>query len=338
MCSTSNASRVTVWSFSSSPTRPRQKSDETTSVGRKCRAANVDLPEPDTPTRTTSDSFGDRDRSSSAEHRHLRRRPDLRVVGPDGQEPHPVAVALAPRRRPTPANSARVHSKRWSRWRSWPAGSASNRTLYSTFGVVTTTVARSRVRRTPRARARRGAAVEVLDHLHQHGRVEALEPRVAVGERALEQRRRRSRWRGDISSRCSRRSAASSAPTDTSTPTIRSSARLLEQRRAGASRRRSRGRATVRAPADAEHRQHRADPLVRAGSPAARPVVLARRRPARRGIGRRRPPTSRASASRVSDPPVPEVAARDQLALGMIARASRRPWRAACRSRSRSTQ
>ena len=39
------------------------------------------------------------------------------------------------------ANSARVHSKRWSRWRNAPAGSVSNSALYSAFGVVTTTVA-----------------------------------------------------------------------------------------------------------------------------------------------------------------------------------------------------
>ena len=37
---------VAAWSFSSSLTSPRQKSDERTSVGRKCFAAKVDLPEP----------------------------------------------------------------------------------------------------------------------------------------------------------------------------------------------------------------------------------------------------------------------------------------------------
>lgn len=56
--SSSNASGVAVWSFSSSETRPRQKSDETTCVGAKCRAANVDLPLPEMPTSTTSDSSG----------------------------------------------------------------------------------------------------------------------------------------------------------------------------------------------------------------------------------------------------------------------------------------
>jgi hypothetical protein len=57
-CSTSNASFVAAWSFSSSETRPRQKSDESTSVGLKCLRAKVDLPQPDGPTSTTSESSG----------------------------------------------------------------------------------------------------------------------------------------------------------------------------------------------------------------------------------------------------------------------------------------
>ena len=36
-------------------------------------------------------------------------------------------------------NSCRVHSKRWSGWRNRPAGSVSHVTLYSRFGVVSTT-------------------------------------------------------------------------------------------------------------------------------------------------------------------------------------------------------
>ena len=58
VCSTANAASVAVWSFSSSLTSLRQKSDEMTSVGRKCRLANVDLPEPDTPTSATTLSSG----------------------------------------------------------------------------------------------------------------------------------------------------------------------------------------------------------------------------------------------------------------------------------------
>ena len=38
--------------------RPRQKSDEMISVGLKCFRANVDLPEPEMPISTTSDSSG----------------------------------------------------------------------------------------------------------------------------------------------------------------------------------------------------------------------------------------------------------------------------------------
>ena len=57
-CSTSKASRVADWSFSSSLTRPRQKSEEMTSVGAKCRAANVDLPEPEMPISTTRHRSG----------------------------------------------------------------------------------------------------------------------------------------------------------------------------------------------------------------------------------------------------------------------------------------
>ena len=57
-CSTSKAALVAGWSFSSSLTSPRQKSDEITSVGRKCFAAKVDLPEPETPTSVTTQSSG----------------------------------------------------------------------------------------------------------------------------------------------------------------------------------------------------------------------------------------------------------------------------------------
>src|SRR5205085_4285210 len=49
---------VADWSFSSSATRPRQKSLETTSVGLKCVRAKVDLPLPEMPTRTTRPMAG----------------------------------------------------------------------------------------------------------------------------------------------------------------------------------------------------------------------------------------------------------------------------------------
>ena len=43
-CSTSKASSVAAWSFSSSQTRARQKSEDSTSVGLKCLRANVTCP------------------------------------------------------------------------------------------------------------------------------------------------------------------------------------------------------------------------------------------------------------------------------------------------------
>ncbi|GIH99641.1 hypothetical protein Pta02_16500 [Planobispora takensis] len=49
---------MAAWSFSSSATRPRQKSEEMTWVGAKCLRAKVDFPLPDTPTSTTSDMAG----------------------------------------------------------------------------------------------------------------------------------------------------------------------------------------------------------------------------------------------------------------------------------------
>ena len=173
-CSTSKASLVAVWSFSSSETSPRQKSDEMTSVGRKCLRANVDLPEPDAPISTTSESFGNRD---------LHRVNTAICVGAPS-----VAIDLRRSARSAPrsrgarrralgpgANSARVHSKRWSRWRNLPAGSASNCTLYSAFGVVTTTVAG--LRELEHDALERGEArrIEVLDHLDRARRVEAGE-------------------------------------------------------------------------------------------------------------------------------------------------------------------
>ena len=119
-CRTSKAASVAAWSFSSSATSPRQKSDDSTSVGRKWRAANVDLPEPVTPTRATRQSSGILIGRSSAEHRHLRR--GARPRGPRRRcrRARPRSRGAQRRRSAQAANSARVHSKRWSRWRSWP--------------------------------------------------------------------------------------------------------------------------------------------------------------------------------------------------------------------------
>ena len=49
---------MTAWLFSSSLTIARQASDDRTSVGRKCLRANVLLPDPLGPIRTTRDSLG----------------------------------------------------------------------------------------------------------------------------------------------------------------------------------------------------------------------------------------------------------------------------------------
>src|SRR5438046_8200793 len=57
-CKTSKASFVAAWLFSSSDTIPRQKSDESTSVGLKCLRAKEDFPEPYGPIKTTRDSSG----------------------------------------------------------------------------------------------------------------------------------------------------------------------------------------------------------------------------------------------------------------------------------------
>ena len=52
------ASGVAAWSLGSSATMARQASEDTTSVGLKCRAAKVDFPEPDGPTSATRLSSG----------------------------------------------------------------------------------------------------------------------------------------------------------------------------------------------------------------------------------------------------------------------------------------
>ncbi|MBI3179177.1 MAG: hypothetical protein HYZ27_05915, partial [Deltaproteobacteria bacterium] len=68
-----------------------------------------------------------------------------------------LGEVLAAERRATRAaqawNSARVHSKRWSRWRKAPADSRSNLTLYSRFGVVRTTVSGRANSNTTRSKA-----------------------------------------------------------------------------------------------------------------------------------------------------------------------------------------
>ena len=60
-CSTSKASLVAAWSFSSSLTMPRQASDERTSVGKKCLRANVRLARAAGADQDDEGKFGDGD-------------------------------------------------------------------------------------------------------------------------------------------------------------------------------------------------------------------------------------------------------------------------------------
>ena len=98
------------------------------------------------------------DASLGLEHRHLRRRAELGVLGPDRQEADRVAEASPRRAPPRPRTRARVHSKRWSRWRNSP-GRAGPRTARCTraFGVVTTTVAGRASSNTTRSKLRAAA-------------------------------------------------------------------------------------------------------------------------------------------------------------------------------------
>ena len=78
---------------SSSLTRARQWSDETTSLGRKCFDANVDLPEPEVPTMATRQNSGIL--ISTGENPHLSRRTVLFVLIPNGQMFNFVSVVSA---------------------------------------------------------------------------------------------------------------------------------------------------------------------------------------------------------------------------------------------------
>ena len=151
--------RSPLWSFSSSATSPRQKSDESTSVGWKCLRGEGGL----AASRTGRSARRGRARGShrsSCLHRPARRPPSASArrppasSAPTGTKRDARSRTARRRRSAQPANSARVHSKRWSRWRSVARGQTLEATLYSTFGVVRTTVAGPRATRTARARTR----------------------------------------------------------------------------------------------------------------------------------------------------------------------------------------
>src|SRR3984885_5499207 len=200
--STSNASVVAVWSFSSSATSPRQKSLEITSNGPKCWRANVVLPEPDTPTSTTRDSSGMRSsrgsvlagpvlaepgtsgaaESGQGEHRQLGGRADLGVVRSDRQEAHLVAPAAGhPGRSVAELGAGPLEPViRVPHLPGAQAGEAD----------VVLGVRRGDHDGAGPGRAEYGLLqrtepwrVDVLDDFHEDGRVQAGQPLVGVGER-----------------------------------------------------------------------------------------------------------------------------------------------------------
>ena len=253
---------------------------------------------------------------------------------PTGTKRTRVAVRCRDPRRPRRANSARVHSNRWSRWRIGPGGAGSgNRTLYSAFGVVTTTVAGRACAEHGPLQRRQPRRVDVLDDLHQHGGVEPGQPRVAVGQRGLSSRSR-SRWRSGIRSRRSRRGG------DLQRAVRHVDADDLGERRVGEQRReqralaaaevddarRARGRAARRAPPPCAARASGTRPA-RLAAVGRRPRGPRRRAPPAR---RRRPPPAAPTRARHEVALVGEVAAGDQLALRVRRQPARRRRGPAC--------
>ena len=181
---------VAAWSFSSSETSPRQKSDDRTSVGLKCAARTSTCRSRTAPIRTTSDEFGDRERQSfiGVNTAICVGAPTSASSAPTGTKRTRVAEARGDAPSPSAWNSARVHSKRWSRWRNSP-GRQRLRTARCTRRSASSrrpSPGRAYSKST-RSKARQPRRVEVLDHLDDGGRVEAREPRVAVDQRAVQQ-------------------------------------------------------------------------------------------------------------------------------------------------------
>ena len=235
-CSTSKASSVAAWSFSSSETRPRQKSDERTSVGLKCvarerRLAGAGGADQHDERRAPGSRACTR---SSREDRHLRRRAERR----------------RPRRRP--AGSA-PRSRSRSATPSAQACELGARPLEAVVAVAEAArpagprTARCTRRSASSRRPSRGRACSNSDALEgraaaagrgarststTRGRVEAREPRVAVGQRAVAAARCARAARGGMPVEpqpLARRSRARAY--ETSTPDdLASNARLLEQR------------------------------------------------------------------------------------------------------------
>ena len=136
----------------------------------------------------------------SAEHRHLRRRPTAGSSGPTGRKRDVVAEAsrtcLAPMLR-TRRASIRSDGRGGG---SWPAGRASNLTLYSRLGVVTTTVAVGANSNTI-ARTRADAADRDARSPRPAPPRRSRETPVAVGERAVQQATRSRAARASVRGR-----------------------------------------------------------------------------------------------------------------------------------------
>ena len=203
-CSTSKAALVADWSFSSSDTSPRQKSDDRTSVGRKCRAAKVDLPEPDTPTSATRESSGIL-MVVIGEHRHLGRLAKLVVLGADRRQRHLCSHAPGHCAGPVgelgsgPLEAVVPVAERTRRQVLEPD-------VVLDVGCGHDTCAGRAWANTARSKLTQARRVEVLDHLHHSRGVETDQPPVPVSERALD-KSIRLRWRGAIVSRCKSRAA-----------------------------------------------------------------------------------------------------------------------------------
>ena len=171
-CSTANASSVALWSFGSSATSPRQKSDEM-HLGRPGSAR------PRTCSCRSPRRRSARPGTGSGSSIFIARTPPSASAGPPRRpRARPAGTAPCSRKRAATraahaANSARVHSKRWSGWRCSPAGSVSHSRLYSAFGVVTTTQAGCAEPNTLSSTRLQPRRIEVLDHLDQRRRVVA---------------------------------------------------------------------------------------------------------------------------------------------------------------------
>ena len=342
-CSTSKASSVADWSFSSSETSPRQKSDESDLGRLEVRARERRL----AAARTGRSARPATARESSSVI-------DARVntaicVGaptlgdprsPTGREAHGVAEARGDAARPRPANSrarpleaviavAELARRAASATARCTRRSASSRR--PSPGARTRTATRSNA-----AQPRR---IEMLDHLDDRRRVEAGEPRVAIHQRAVQQRDALALLRRQAIELAAASPPISSARCETSMPTISRELALGEQRAQQPALRRSRdrARATRPLPCSAASTAPRRCSL-QAERPLERASSSSRLRP-RRPRRRAAPPSaSRASASRDERALMLEVAARRSARARDASASQPSPWRSSFSTSSSPTQ